>query len=95
MIHLKKRHKCTRLLVQAVYLLGSSKSMVEAGNIGHDSSLIGFRGVDDVYRREREEDNRKFGWQENVPLEKREHNTGREHGVEIQKDLTHLGHFRI
>lgn len=37
-------------MVQAVYLLGSSKCMIEAGHIGHDSSLIRLGGVDDVYR---------------------------------------------
>lgn len=37
-------------MVQAVYLLSSSKSMIEAGHIGHDSSLIRLGGVDDVYR---------------------------------------------
>lgn len=33
------------------YLFCTSKSMVEAGNISHDSSLIRFRSVHNIYKR--------------------------------------------
>lgn len=42
------------------YLLSSSKSMVKAGHIGHDGSLIGLGGVDDICGMKRDEKSR---WQ--------------------------------
>lgn len=44
--------------VQPVYLLSSSKSMVKAGHIGHDSSFIRLGGVDDICSVEMEEKSR-------------------------------------
>lgn len=43
------------------YLLCSSKSMVEAGNISHDSSLIRFGCIHNIYKRRRNKTNARSG----------------------------------
>lgn len=70
-------------LCRTPYLLSSSKSVVEAGHVGHDSSLIRLGGVDNVWGGEEDKKKEEKGDEERG---RRERERGREKKLQREED---------